>query len=99
MPAIDATSPYNLCQGPLLDCSWIWYATDAIASRTLQHVELTVIAVSLGFAISLALSLLVVRWRRLYGLVASIVGILYTILSFALFGVLVTITGGTTTTA
>lgn len=86
-------------QGPLVDWSWIGDHTDVIASRLLEHVRLTAIAVSLGFAISLALSLLVVRWRRLYGLVASVAGILYTIPSLALFGVLVTITGGTITTA
>lgn len=89
----------QVSQGPLVDWPWIWDHTDDIASRLLQHVELTVIAVSLGFAISLALSLLVVRWRGLYGLVASVAGILYTIPSLALFGVLVTVTGGTTTTA
>jgi osmoprotectant transport system permease protein len=86
-------------QGPLVDWSWIGDHVDDIASRLLQHIELTAIAVGLGFAISLTLSLLVVRWRRLYGLVASIAGILYTIPSLALFGVLVTVTGGTKTTA
>ena len=86
-------------QGPLVDWSWIWDHTDVIATRLLAHIELTVIAVGLGFAISLALSLLVIRWRRLYGLVASVAGILYTIPSLALFGVLVTITGPTRTTA
>jgi osmoprotectant transport system permease protein len=40
-----------------------------------------------------------VRWRWLYGVVASIAGILYTIPSLALFAVLVTITGPTVTTA
>jgi osmoprotectant transport system permease protein len=73
--------------------------TDDIVSRTLHHVIFTVIAVGLGFVISLALSLLVVRWRWLYGVVASIAGILYTIPSLALFAVLVTITGPTVTTA
>jgi osmoprotectant transport system permease protein len=89
----------QVSQGPLVDWSWIWDHTDDIASRLLLHIELTVIAVGLGFLISLALSLLVVRWRGLYGLVASVAGILYTIPSLALFGVLVTITGATRTTA
>jgi osmoprotectant transport system permease protein len=89
----------QVSQGPLVDWSWIWDHTDVIATRLLDHIELTVIAVGLGFAISLALSLLVIRWRRLYGLVASVAGILYTIPSLALFGVLVTITGPTRTTA
>jgi osmoprotectant transport system permease protein len=86
-------------QGPLVDWSWIWGHTDDIVSRLLHHVIFTVIAVGLGLGISLALSLLVVRWRWLYGVVASIAGILYTIPSLALFAVLVTITGPTVTTA
>jgi osmoprotectant transport system permease protein len=86
-------------QGPLVDWSWIGGHTDEIVSRLLHHVIFTVIAVGLGFVISLALSLLVVRWRWLYGVVASVAGILYTIPSLALFAVLVTITGPTVTTA
>jgi len=86
-------------QGPLVDWSWIGGHTDDIVARLLHHVIFTLIAVGLGFVISLALSLLVVRWRWLYGVVASIAGILYTIPSLALFAVLVTITGPTVTTA
>lgn len=86
-------------QGPLVDWSWIGGHTDDIVSRLLHHVIFTLIAVGLGFVISLALSLLVVRWRWLYGVVASVAGILYTIPSLALFAVLVTITGPTVTTA
>ena len=89
----------QVSQGPLVDWSWIGRHTDDIFSLLGQHVELTLIAVGLGFVISLVLSLLVVRWRPLYGFVTSIAGILYTIPSLALFGVLVTITGPTKTTA
>ena len=86
-------------QGPLVDWSWIWRHTDDIVTLLLQHIKLTALAVGLGFAISLVLSLLVIRWRWLYGLVASVAGVLYTIPSLALFAVLVTVTGPTTTTA
>jgi osmoprotectant transport system permease protein len=72
---------------------------DDIVSRLEQHVLLTVIAVGLGFAISLVLALLIVRWRWLYPPIASFAGILYTIPSLALFAVLVTITGPSITTA
>ncbi len=72
---------------------------DDVVSRLLQHVILSGIAVGLGFVISLALALLIVRWRWLYPPVASLAGILYTIPSLALFAVLVTITGPTVTTA
>jgi len=86
-------------QGPLVDWSWIWRHTDDVVTLLLQHIKLTALAVGLGFAISLVLSLLVIRWRWLYGLVASVAGVLYTIPSLALFAVLVTVTGPTTTTA
>ncbi len=72
---------------------------DDVVSRLLQHVILSGIAVGLGFVISLALALLIVRWRWLYPPVASLAGILYTIPSLALFAVLVTVTGPTVTTA
>jgi osmoprotectant transport system permease protein len=72
---------------------------DDVVSRLLQHVILTAIAVGLGFVISFALALLIVRWRWLYPPVASLAGILYTIPSLALFAVLVTVTGPTVTTA
>jgi osmoprotectant transport system permease protein len=86
-------------QGPLVDWPWIGRHVDDVVSRLLQHVILTGIAVGLGFVISLALALLIVRWRWLYPPVASLAGILYTIPSLALFAVLVTVTGPTVTTA
>ncbi len=86
-------------QGPLVDWSWIGRHVDDVVSRLGHHVIFTGIAVGLGFAISLVLSLLIVRWRWLYPPVASLAGILYTIPSLALFAVLVTITGPTVTTA
>jgi osmoprotectant transport system permease protein len=86
-------------QGPLVDWPWIGRHLDDVVSRLLQHVILSGIAVGLGFAISLTLALLIVRWRWLYPPVASLAGILYTIPSLALFAVLVTITGPTVTTA
>ena len=52
-----------------------------------------------GFAISFGLSLLVVRWRRAYGPVTAVGGILYTIPSLALFAALVPITGLTVVSA
>lgn len=96
---VAATVVGQISQGPLVDWSWIGDHTDDIATRMLEHIELTVIAVGLGFVISLGLALLAVRWRKLYGAVASFAGILYTIPSLALFGVLLTITGPTRTTA
>lgn len=80
---------------------WDWIAgnVDQIAAATLEHLQLTIIAVGVGFAISLVLALVVYRWRRLYGPVAGIAGLLYTIPSLALFAVLVPFTGLSVLTA
>jgi osmoprotectant transport system permease protein len=58
-----------------------------------QHVVLTVIAVSIGFAISTALALVAYRRRWLERPVLIVTSILYTIPSLALFELLVPIPG------
>jgi len=80
---------------------WDWIAgnLDEIAAATLEHLELTLIAVGVGFALSLLLALTIYRWRRLYGPVAGVAGLLYTIPSLALFAVLVPFTGLSVLTA
>jgi osmoprotectant transport system permease protein len=84
---------------PLIDPTWIVEHLDDIAFRTLQHLWLAAIAVAVGFVIAFGLSLLVVRYRRLYGLVTGISGVLYTIPSLAMFAILVPITGLSVLTA
>lgn len=80
---------------------WDWVAghTDVIVQATLQHIELTVIAVLGGLVIAAPLALLVVRWERLKGAVLSIGAILYTIPSLALFALLIPWTGLSLATA
>lgn len=74
---------------------WDWIAgnLDEIAGATLDHAWLTLVAVGVGFVLSLALGLAAYRWRPLYGPVAGVAGLLYTIPSLALFAVLVPFTG------
>ncbi len=74
---------------------WDWVARnlDEVAAATVDHLQLTLVAVAVGFSLSLVLALAVYRWRRLYGPVAGIAGLLYTIPSLALFAVLVPFTG------
>jgi osmoprotectant transport system permease protein len=72
---------------------WVWGNLGAIASATLDHVVLTVIAVAVGFVLSLAFALLIHRDRRFYGPISGVTGVLYTIPSLALFALLVPITG------
>lgn len=75
--------------------NWTWISSNlgAIADAALDHVVLTVLAVGVGFAISMVLALLIHRSRRLYGPISGVTGLLYTIPSLALFGLLVPITG------
>ena len=84
-----------------MNIHWDWIAGnfDEIAAATLEHLELTLIAVGVGFALSLLLALTIYRWRRLYGPVAGVAGLLYTIPSLALFAVLVPFTGLSVLTA
>jgi osmoprotectant transport system permease protein len=84
---------------PWIDWAWVGRHTDDMVARTIKHLIFTGIAVGLGFAISLALSLLIVRYRWTYGPITGIAGLLYTIPSLALFGLLIPITGLTVTTA
>jgi len=70
-----------------------------IWEQTVEHLELTMIAVGIGFVIALGLSLIGVRFRRTYGPITGIAGILYTIPSLALFAFFVPITGLSRTTA
>ncbi len=65
----------------------------------IDHVVLTGIAVGVGFALALLLTLLIVRWRRLEGPIVAVTGTLYTIPSLALFALLVPITGLTLVSA
>jgi osmoprotectant transport system permease protein len=84
---------------PLIDWDWIATHLDDLWALTVEHITLTVIAVTVGFLLSFLLSLLVVRWRGAYGPITAVAGILYTIPSLALFAVLVPITGLTATSA
>jgi osmoprotectant transport system permease protein len=79
--------------------SWVVDNLDDIFARSWEHVFLTVVAVGIGFAISFPLGVYAHRHRRVYGPIAAVAGILYTIPSLALFAMLVPFTGLSTTTA
>jgi osmoprotectant transport system permease protein len=76
-----------------MNWQWILDHTDEIQSRLVEHIELTVVAVAIGFVISFPLGVYAYRHNKLYGPIASVTGILYTIPSLALFGFLTPITG------
>src|SRR5438093_2874075 len=83
----------------LIDWGWVGDHLSDIRFRLVQHIELTVLAVGIGLAISLPLAVLAYRRRRFYGPITAVTGILYTIPSLALFALLVPYTGLTSTTA
>ncbi len=83
---------------PWVRWDWVSGHVDDIAAATRQHVELTVIAVGIGLALSFPLALLARRWRWLQTPILSTTGILYTIPSLALFAMLVPWTGLSRTT-
>ncbi len=78
--------------------SFIWWAwvgdhLHEIQTATLEHLRLTLIAVAVGFLVSLPLALLAHRSRAAKALITSVAGVLYTIPSLALFAFLVPFTG------
>ncbi|CAN5438774.1 ABC transporter permease [soil metagenome] len=78
---------------PLVDWEWVFEHLDDLWAATYEHLQLTIIAVLVGLAISAAVSLLIYRDRRFYGPLTGIAGFLYTIPSLALFALLVPVTG------
>ena len=78
---------------PFIRWDWIIDNLDQIGRRLGEHVYMTLLAVSIGFAISFALALLIRGRPRLYGPIVGFSGILYAIPSVALFALLVPFTG------
>jgi osmoprotectant transport system permease protein len=77
---------------------WDWFTQNwssrvDFQARLVEHVELTVIAVVIGFAISFVLAVLAHRARWVIAPVTFVGSLLYTIPSVAAFEILVTITG------
>ncbi len=84
---------------PFVRWDWIGRNIDNLWEATQEHIILTVIAVGVGLVLSLALSVVALRWRKTYTPITWITGVLYTIPSLALFAFLVPITGLTRLTA
>jgi osmoprotectant transport system permease protein len=80
---------------------WDWvreHWNDTLEPRLVEHVELTLIAVAIGFVLALALALLAHRARPAEHPLGVVAALLYTIPSLAAFQILVPFFGlGTTT--
>jgi osmoprotectant transport system permease protein len=71
---------------------------DILQPALVQHIELTLIAVGIGFAISFLLALVGFRFRVFDPPLGALADVLYTIPSIALYQLLVPLTGLTVTT-
>jgi osmoprotectant transport system permease protein len=79
--------------------SWVGdHWGDTLQPALLQHIELTLIAVAIGFVLAFAAALVAYRHRRADRPIGLFSDFLYTIPSLALFQLLVPVTGLTETT-
>jgi len=78
---------------PIVAWNWLADNADLLAAATLAHAGMAVLAVAMGFAISVGLTLLAVHWRFTRTVVLGAAGVLYTIPSLALFALLIPFTG------
>lgn len=68
---------------PWLEWSWVESNTDDIRAALGEHVQLTVLAVVLGLALSVPLGVAAARWRRLLSPTLLATGVLYSVPSLA----------------
>jgi osmoprotectant transport system permease protein len=64
-----------------------------ILKLTLEHIEITAIAVSISTVIGVAIGITITRHQRAAATVIGVAGVLYTIPSLALFGILIPFIG------
>ena len=83
----DCVAENGFCPG------WIADNLDRYRTPLLEHLELTALAVGIGFAIAFTLAIVAHRRRRLIGPITQVTGILYTLPSVAVFFLLLPITG------
>lgn len=83
----------SLAAEPLVRWDWVGRHLDDVWERTLEHLQLTALAVAIGLLISVPLAIYAYRHPRVYAPLTWTAGLLYTIPSLALFVVLLPITG------
>jgi osmoprotectant transport system permease protein len=104
-PLADTVIP-NFGQGSACERTNGWWCTDwlhahwgdTLQPALVQHVELSLLAVAIGFVLAFLLALLGFRYRLLDTPIGLVADFLYTIPSLALFQLLVPVTGLTVTT-
>ena len=73
--------------------TWVGDHLDEIWQRTVEHVQIALIAIAVGCLLSFVLSVIAVRFRWTFKPITRVGSILYTIPSLALFGLLIPFTG------
>jgi osmoprotectant transport system permease protein len=89
----SGTLPCQARQDHLFCWHWATQNIDRYATPTLQHLEIVVFSVLIGFVAAFALALFAHRRRWLHPPLLAAVGILYTIPSIAFFFLLLPLTG------
>jgi osmoprotectant transport system permease protein len=84
---------------PIIRWSYVGDHLGAIWSALVQHLELTFVAVGVGFVLSSLLAAVAIRFRFSYQPINALTGILFAIPSLALFILLSPVTGLTSLTA
>lgn len=78
---------------PIIRWEWVFLREDTLGElwdATLQHLQLTLMAVAIGLVMSAGLAAVALRYRWTFPPITAVAGFLYTVPSVALFGVLVT---------
>lgn len=84
---------------PILRWDYVVDQRGAIAAAVLEHLQLTVLAVTLGLVVASVLAAVALRWLRTRPTISAATAALYTIPSVAFFALLVPSTGLSRTTA
>ena len=95
----NVTSWLGQVSQPFIRWSYIGDHLGAIRKATVQHLELTLIAVGVGLVLSSLLAAVALRFRLTYQPINAVTGIMYAFPSLALFILLTPITGLTILTA
>ena len=73
--------------------NWVLDNLDLIGALTVDHLRQSIIAIIAGFVLAIPLGWLAFRYTKLRGTVLTVVGLLYTIPSFALFPLITVVFG------
>src|SRR6201986_1132506 len=89
----SGTLPCQAQSSHLFCWDWEKENIDSYGTPTLQHLEIVVLSVVIGFVVAFALALIAHRRRRLQPPLLAATGVLYTIPSIAFFFLLLPVTG------